>query len=371
MKGGAKVGVLQVRLYRPFPIARLLEALPASVRTIAVLDRTKEPGATGEPLYLDVVTALAEGVARGTRATMPRVVGGRYGLSSKEFTPAMVKAVFDEIDTAQPRTGFTVGITDDVNGTSLDVDETFTTEPDDVFRAVFYGLGADGTVGANKNTIKIIGEDPDVHVQAYFVYDSKKSGSQTVSHLRFGPRPIRSTYLVREAQFIGCHQFQFIEKVDVLALAAKGATLLLNSPHDASQVWDYLPRPVQDRIVERRMAVWVIDANKVARAVGLGSHTNSVLQTCFFAVSGVLPREKAIEKIKKAIAKTYRSKGKDVVRKNFEAVDRTIEALTSRRGAGHGHGLAEDAPHRGGRRTGVRPRAWCPRSWPGAAIGCR
>ncbi|AMY10868.1 Pyruvate-flavodoxin oxidoreductase [Luteitalea pratensis] len=327
VKGGAKVGVLQVRLYRPFPIARLLEALPARVRTIAVLDRTKEPGATGEPLYLDVVTALAEGVARGTRATMPRVVGGRYGLSSKEFTPAMVKAVFDAIDTAQPRTGFTVGITDDVNGTSLDVDETFTTEPDDVFRAVFYGLGADGTVGANKNTIKIIGEDPDVHVQAYFVYDSKKSGSQTVSHLRFGPRPIRSTYLVGEAQFIGCHQFQFIEKVDVLALAAKGATLLLNSPHDASQVWDYLPRPVQDRIVERRMAVWVIDANKVARTVGLGSHTNSVLQTCFFAVSGVLPRERAIEKIKKAIAKTYRSKGKDVVRKNFEAVDRTIEAL--------------------------------------------
>ena len=222
--------MLQVRLYRPFPIARLLEALPASVRTIAVLDRTKEPGATGEPLYLDVVTALAEGVARGARATMPRVVGGRYGLSSKEFTPAMVKAVFDELDAAQPRTGFTVGITDDVNGTSLDVDETFTTEHDDVFRAVFYGLGADGTVGANKNTIKIIGEDPDVHVQAYFVYDSKKSGSQTVSHLRFGPRPIQSTYLVREAQFIGCHQFQFIEKVDVLALAAPGRDAAAQQP---------------------------------------------------------------------------------------------------------------------------------------------
>jgi pyruvate-ferredoxin/flavodoxin oxidoreductase len=324
---GAKVGVLHLRLYRPFPAPRVLEALPASVRTIAVLDRTKEPGANGEPLYLDVVAALADGAARGRRPTMPRVVGGRYGLSSKEFTPAMVAAVFDEIARPQPRSGFTVGITDDVNGTSLAVDDTFTTEHEDVFRAVFYGLGADGTVGANKNTIKIIGEDPDVHVQAYFVYDSKKSGSQTVSHLRFGPRPIQSTYLVREAQFIGCHQFQFIEKVDVLTLAAKGATLLLNSVHDAATVWEYLPREVQDRIVERGMSVWVIDANKVARAVGLGGHTNSVLQTCFFAVSGVLPRERAIEKIKKAIEKTYRSKGAEVVRKNFEAVDRTIEAL--------------------------------------------
>ena len=324
---GEKVGLLQVRLYRPFPVARLLEALPASVQTVAVLDRTKEPGANGEPLYLDVIATLADSVARGTRASMPRVVGGRYGLSSKEFTPAMVKAVFDHLETAHPRTGFTVGITDDVTGTSLPIDDTFTTEPDDVFRAVFHGLGADGTVGANKNTIKIIGEDPDVHVQAYFVYDSKKSGSQTVSHLRFGPRPIRSTYLVREAQFIGCHQFSFIEKVDVLALAARGSTLLLNSPHDAATVWDHLPRPVQERIVAQDMAVWVIDANKVARAVGLGSHTNSVLQTCFFAVSGVLPRDKAIEKIKKAIEKTYRSKGAEVVRKNFEAVDRTIEAL--------------------------------------------
>ncbi|BCS32022.1 pyruvate-flavodoxin oxidoreductase [Luteitalea sp. TBR-22] len=324
---GEKVGLLQIRLFRPFPAEAILAALPATVRAIAVLDRTKEPGANGEPLYQDVVTVLAEATAAGTRDRMPRVVGGRYGLSSKEFTPAMVKAVFDEIARPKPRSGFTVGITDDVNHTSLAVDDTFTTEHDDVFRAVFYGLGADGTVGANKNTIKIIGEDPDVHVQAYFVYDSKKSGSQTVSHLRFGPQPIRSTYLVREAQFIGCHQWGFIEKVDVLSLAAKGATLLLNSPHDASAVWDYLPRNVQERIVERGMAVWVIDANKVARAVGLGSHTNSVLQTCFFAVSGVLPRDKAIEKIKKAIEKTYRAKGPEVVRKNFEAVDRTIEAL--------------------------------------------
>ena len=324
---GESVGVLQVRLYRPFPTAALLAALRPSATAIAVLDRTKEPGASGEPLYQDVVTTLAEAVARGQRASMPRIVGGRYGLSSKEFTPAMVKAVFDEVASPAPRTSFTVGIDDDVTHGSLAVDESFATEPPSVFRAVFHGLGADGTVGANKNTIKIIGEDPDVHVQAYFVYDSKKSGSQTVSHLRFGPAPIRSTYLVREAQFIGCHQWAFIEKIDVLALAAPGATLLLNSPHAAEDVWEYLPRPVQERIVADRITVWVIDANKVARAVGLGSHTNSVLQTCFFAVSGVLPRDVAIAKIKKAIEKTYRSKGAEVVRKNFEAVDRTIEAL--------------------------------------------
>ena len=321
------VGVLQVRLYRPFPADVLVAALPASVQAVAVLDRTKEPGANGEPLYQDVVTALTEAVAQGTRATMPRVVGGRYGLSSKEFTPAMVKAVFDEIATPVPRRGFTVGIHDDVTHTSLTVDDTFTTEHADVFRAVFYGLGADGTVGANKNTIKIIGEDPDVHVQAYFVYDSKKSGSQTVSHLRFGPAPIRSSYLVRQAQFIGCHQWSFIEKIDVLALAAEGATLLNNSPYPADAVWDALPRTVQEQIVARRITVWVIDANKVARAVGLGAHTNSVLQTCFFAVSGVLPRGQAIEKIKKAIEKTYRAKGAEVVRKNFEAVDLTVDAL--------------------------------------------
>ncbi|MCC7181270.1 MAG: pyruvate:ferredoxin (flavodoxin) oxidoreductase [Acidobacteria bacterium] len=327
--GGERVGLLQVRLFRPFSAGHLLAALPSSVRAIAVLDRTKEPGATGEPLYQDVVAALAEGSAEGTlpMPSQPRVMGGRYGLSSKEFTPAMVKAVLDELSSSEPRNHFTVGITDDVSRTSLPVDASFATESADVFRAVFYGLGADGTVGANKNTIKIIGEDPNVHVQAYFVYDSKKSGSQTVSHLRFGPEPIRSTYLVRSAQFVGCHQFGFIEKIDVLGVAARGATLLLNSPYGPREVWDRLPRTVQDQIVAKAIRLWVIDADQVAREAGLGSRTNSVLQTCFFAVSGVLPRGQAIEKIKKAIEKTYRSKGAEVVRKNFDAVDRTLAAL--------------------------------------------
>ncbi len=326
---GERVGLLQVRLFRPFSLGHFLAALPRSVRAIAVLDRTKEPGATGEPLYQDVVAALAEGAAAGElpMAAMPRVVGGRYGLSSKEFTPAMVKSVLDELSSPAPRNHFTVGITDDVSHTSLAVDASFSTESDEVFRAVFYGLGADGTVGANKNTIKIIGEDADVHVQAYFVYDSKKSGSQTVSHLRFGPEPIRSTYLVRQAQFVGCHQFGFIEKIDVLGVAAHGATLLLNSPYGPREVWDHLPRPVQDQVLAKAIRLWVIDADQVAREAGLGSRTNSVLQTCFFAVSGVLPRGKAIEKIKKAIEKTYRSKGAEVVKKNFDAVDRTLAAL--------------------------------------------
>jgi pyruvate-ferredoxin/flavodoxin oxidoreductase len=323
---GEKVGMLQVRLFRPFSTAHLLAALPASVGAIAVLDRTKEPGATGEPLYQDVVAALAERAAAGG-PPMPRVVGGRYGLSSKEFTPAMAKAVLDELGAASPRNHFTVGITDDVTRTSLAVDPSFAPEPDDVFRAVFFGLGADGTVGANKNTIKIIGEDPAVHVQAYFVYDSKKSGSMTVSHLRFGPEPIRSTYLVTSAQFIGCHQFAFIEKLDVLGLAARRATLLLNSPFGPKDVWNHLPRRVQEQIIEKQIRLWVIDADHVAREVGLGSRANTVLQTCFFAVSGVLPRGQAIDRIKASIEKTYKKKGKEVVRKNFEAVDRTLAAL--------------------------------------------
>ncbi|MGE3889865.1 MAG: pyruvate:ferredoxin (flavodoxin) oxidoreductase, partial [Vicinamibacterales bacterium] len=326
---GERVGLLQVRLFRPFSAGHFLAALPSSVRAIGVLDRTKEPGATGEPLYQDVVAALAEGASEGTlpMPSVPRVLGGRYGLSSKEFTPAMVKAVLDELSASEPRNHFTVGITDDVSKTSLRVDASFATESNDVFRAVFYGLGADGTVGANKNTIKIIGEDPKVHVQAYFVYDSKKSGSQTVSHLRFGPEPIRSTYLVRSAQFVGCHQFGFIEKIDVLGVAARGATLLLNSPYGPREVWDRLPRQVQDQILAKGIRLWVIDADQVAREAGLGSRTNSVLQTCFFAVSGVLPRGQAIEKIKKAIENTYRSKGAEVVGKNFDAVDRTLAAL--------------------------------------------
>ena len=324
--GGQRVGLLQVRLFRPFSPAHLLGALPASVRAIAVLDRTKEPGATGEPLYLDVVAALAERAAAGG-PPVPRVVGGRYGLSSKEFTPAMVKAVFDELAGAVPRNHFTVGITDDVSGTSLVVDRSFTTESDQVFRAVFFGLGSDGTVGANKNSIKIIGDDPSVHVQAYFVYDSKKSGSQTVSHLRFGPDPIRSTYLVSSAQFIGCHQFAFIERLDLLGLAAPGATLLLNCPWAPHAVWDRLPRAAQDAIIAKGLKVWTIDADRVAGDAGLGSRANTVLQTCFFAVSGVLPRDEAMARIKASIKKTYRAKGADVVRKNFEAVDSTLAAL--------------------------------------------
>jgi pyruvate-ferredoxin/flavodoxin oxidoreductase len=323
---GEHVGLLQVRLFRPFSASHLLAALPASVRAVAVLDRTKEPGATGEPLYQDIVAALAERAASGGPA-MPRAIGGRYGLSSKEFTPAMARAILDELATTAPRNHFTVGITDDVSGTSLSVDESFAPESDDVFRAVFFGLGADGTVGANKNTIKIIGEDPAVHVQAYFVYDSKKSGSMTVSHLRFGPEPIRSTYLVSSAQFVGCHQFAFIEKLDVLGLAAKRATLLLNSPFGPKEVWDRLPQRVQAQIVEKQIRLWVIDADRVAREAGLGSRANTVLQTCFFAVSGVLPRGQAIDRIKASIEKTYEKKGKEVVRKNFEAVDRTLAAL--------------------------------------------
>ncbi len=323
---GEQVGLLQVRLFRPFSATHLLAALPATVRAVAVLDRTKEPGAAGEPLYQDLVTALAERAA-GEGRPLPRIAGGRYGLSSKEFTPAMVRAVFDNLAAAAPRNHFTVGITDDVTGTSLTVDESFAPESADVFRAVFFGLGADGTVGANKNTIKIIGEDPAVHVQAYFVYDSKKSGSMTVSHLRFGPEPIRSTYLVTSAQFIGCHQFAFIEKIDVLGLAAPRATLLLNSPFGPAEVWGRLPRRVQAQIIEKQIRLWVIDADHVARESGLGSRANTVLQTCFFAVSGVLPRGQAIDRIKTSIEKTYRAKGKEVVRKNFEAVDRTLAAL--------------------------------------------
>jgi pyruvate-ferredoxin/flavodoxin oxidoreductase len=324
--GGQRVGLLQVRLYRPFSAEHLLAALPPTIKAVAVLDRTKEPGAGGEPLYQDVVTALAERAA-SDGGPLPRVIGGRYGLSSKEFTPAMARAVLDELAVAAPRAHFTVGITDDVTHASLAVDRSFATESADVFRAVFFGLGADGTVGANKNTIKIIGEDPKVHVQAYFVYDSKKSGSMTVSHLRFGPEPIRSTYLVTSAQFIGCHQFAFIEKLDVLALAAPGATLLLNNPFDTKAVWHRLPRRVQEQILEKGIKLWVIDADRVAGEAGLGSRANTVLQTCFFAVSGVLPRGQALDRIKASIEKAYKRKGKDVVRKNFEAVDRTLAAL--------------------------------------------
>jgi pyruvate-ferredoxin/flavodoxin oxidoreductase len=326
---GERVGVLQVRLFRPFSTAHLLAALPRSARALAVLDRSKEPGALGEPLYVDVRTAFAEAEARGAFAggRAPRIVGGRFGLASKEFTPAMLKAVFDELGKPDPRHGFTLGIDDDVSGTSLAWDRTFSTEPESVRRAVFFGLGADGTVGANKNTIKILGEDEAVYAQGYFVYDSKKSGSQTVSHLRFGSAPIRSAYLVDEAHFVGCHQFGLLERIDVLSCAGPGATLLLNSPYAVDAVWDRLPRAVQEQIVARRLRVFVIDAGHVAEKLGLGGLTNTILQTCFFALSDVLPREEAIAKIKQAIRKTYQRKGDAVVRQNFDAVDQTLANL--------------------------------------------
>jgi pyruvate-ferredoxin/flavodoxin oxidoreductase len=322
---GERVGVLKVRLYRPFAVERFLAALPATVRALAVLDRTKEPGAVGDPLYQDVVAALRES-PDPARRDLP-VIAGRYGLSSKEFTPAMVKAALDELARPAPRRRFTLGIVDDVTHLSLAHDPEFRTEPPDVVRALFYGLGADGTVGANKNSIKIIGEDTPNYAQGYFVYDSKKSGSVTISHLRFGPRPIRSAYLVSQAGFVACHQFGLLEKLDVLEAAAPGATFLLNAPYGKEEVWDRLPLEVQRRIVERRLRFFLVDALKVARENGMGGRINTVMQTCFFAISGVLPRQQAIAHIKQAIEKTYGRKGAEVVRKNFEAVDATLAHL--------------------------------------------
>ena len=326
-EAGEKVGALFVRLYRPFPKEHLLAALPATVRKVAVLDRTKEPGSGGEPLFLDVSSAIGESVARGDREVMPVLIGGRYGLSSKEFTPAMAKAVYDELAKDRPRPRFTVGINDDVTHLSLDVDPDFQLLDPQTHRAVFYGLGSDGTVGANKNTIKIIGSDPGTYAQGYFVYDSKKSGSRTVSHLRFGPNPIQAPYLVTRSNFIGCHHWSILERVDVLEFAQPGATLLINSPYPADQVWEQLPRPMQDRIVELGISLHVIDASAVARAAGLGSRTNTVLQTCFFAISGIMPREEAIEKVKAAITKTYARKSMAIVQKNHEAVDASLAHL--------------------------------------------
>ena len=322
---GENVGVIQVHLFRPFAADRLLAAIPTTAKSIAVLDRTKEPGASGEPLYADVVNAYFE--ASEETGSMPRIIAGRYGLSSKEFNPGMVKAVFDELSAAKPKRHFTLGIIDDVAGTSLDFDRDLDIEPNDVHRAIFYGLGADGTVGANKNTIKIIGEDPKFYAQGYFLYDSKKSGSQTVSHLRFGPRPIRSPYLIKNAQFVACHQFNFIDRTDILRLAAPGGTFLLNSPYGPDEVWDQLPEIMQHQILNKKLRFFVIDASQVARAVGMGNRTNTIMQTCFFAISGVLPAEEAIGKIKKAIKKTYGKKGEEIVRKNFEAVDQTVANL--------------------------------------------
>ena len=324
---GEKVGVVQVRLYRPFPAQALVEALPAAVRQIGVLDRTKEPGSMGEPLYLDVVAALSEAHADGEREVMPRVSGGRYGLSSKEFTPGMVAGVFAELAREKPRRRFTVGIIDDVSKTSIDYDASLDIEPADTVRAVFFGLGSDGTVGANKNTIKILGGEENLNAQAYFVYDSKKSGSQTVSHLRFGPQPIRAPYLVHHASFVGCHQFGLLDQVDVLGRAAPGATLLLNCRHPPDEVWDALSRPVQEQILAKDIKVYAIDAARIAREVGLAGRINIVLQTCFFAISGVLPRDESIAKIKEAIEKTYGRRGPEVVEKNWAAVDQALAGL--------------------------------------------
>jgi pyruvate-ferredoxin/flavodoxin oxidoreductase len=321
---GEKVGVLKVRLYRPFSSEHFLAALPPTVRTLAVLDRTKEPGSVGEPLYLDVMATVSAAAAPG-RA--PRIVGGRYGLGSKEFTPAMVKGIFDEMTTARPQSRFTIGIHDDVTHTSLAYDTSFSTEEPTTVRAVFYGLGADGTVGANKNSIKIIGEETDNYAQGYFVYDSKKSGSVTVSHLRFGPRPIRSTYLISRATFVACHQFSFLERLDVLRLAEPGAVFLLNSAFGPEEVWDRLPHAVQAQIIAKRLRLFVIDGNRVAREAGMGGRVNTVMQTCFFAISGVLPRVEAIAAIKHSIEKTYGKRGEAVVRKNWAAVDSALEHL--------------------------------------------
>ncbi|HXH96684.1 MAG TPA: pyruvate:ferredoxin (flavodoxin) oxidoreductase, partial [Gaiellaceae bacterium] len=325
--GGERVGVLRVRLYRPFPAAELVRALPESARAIAVLDRTKEPGSQGEPLYLDTVAALTEAHEDGRLATLPTVIGGRYGLSSKEFTPGMVAGVFDELARERPRRRFTIGIKDDVSGTSLPYDPALDIEPPETTRAVFFGLGSDGTVGANKNTIKILGSEADLHAQGYFVYDSKKSGSQTVSHLRFGPRPIRAPYLVRQASFVGCHQLGLLDRTDVLGPAAPGATLLLNCPQPPDEVWTALSRPVQEQIVAKQIDLYAIDAGRIAREVGLAGRTNVVLQTCFFALSGVLPRDEAIDKIKAAVEKTYARRGAEVVRRNQAAVDRALDGL--------------------------------------------
>jgi pyruvate-ferredoxin/flavodoxin oxidoreductase len=325
---GEKVGVVAVRLYRPFSVEHFIGTLPKSVERIAVLDRTKEPGAIGDPLYLDVIAALREAEdLEKLPFAMPRVIAGRYGLSSKEFSPAMVKAIFDELEAKKPRRRFTIGIVDDVTHRSLQYDPEFDIEPDDVVRAVFFGLGADGTVGANKNSIKIIGEETDFYVQGYFVYDSKKSGAVTISHLRFGPRPIRSTYLIRNAGFVACHQFNFLERMNVLDYARPGAVVLLNSPHAAADVWEKLPRSAQEQMIEKQVKLYVIDGSSVAIKTGMGGRVNTIMQTCFFALSGVLPREEAIAKIKQSIEKSYEKKGDEVVRRNWAAVDQTLENL--------------------------------------------
>jgi len=332
LESGEKVGMLRVRLFRPFSSKHLIEALPATVRKIAVLDRNKEPGANGEALYKDIISALAEYVSTGGDKFqgLPRIVGGRYGLSSKEFTPGMIKAVFDELNKDTPKNGFTVGIIDDVSHTSLDWDENFyTTATEALTQCVFYGLGSDGTVSANKNSIKIIGEGTELYTQGYFVYDSKKSGAVTVSHLRFGPNYIRSTYLIgdNQAHFVACHQPVFLERYDMLDKAKENGIFLLNSATPADQVWATLPRKMQQQLIDKKLAFYVIDAYKVANESGMGRRINTIMQTCFFAISGILAREEAIGQIKKAVEKTYGKKGQKVVERNFQAIDATLAKL--------------------------------------------
>ena len=328
---GEKVGVVKVRLYRPFDTKRFVEVLPESVKAIAVLDRTKEPGSTGEPLYLDVVNAVYEEwrhrEKENTLSPYPKIIGGRYGLSSKEFTPAMIKGIFDNLAAVESKNHFTVGINDDVTHTSLNYDPEFSLESDDVVRAIFYGLGSDGTVGANKNSIKIIGEETNNYAQGYFVYDSKKSGSVTISHLRFGAQPIRSPYLISKANFVACHQPGFLDRFDLLERIVPGGTFLLNTPYSPQGIWEHLSKTLQEQIVNKHLKFYVIDAHQVARASGMGGRINTVMQVCFFAVSGVLPREEAIAKIKRSIEKTYSKKGDEIVQMNLNAVDRTLEHL--------------------------------------------
>lgn len=325
---GYKVGLVKVHLYRPFPTKSFLKALPESVKTVSVLDRTKESGSIGEPLYLDVVATLTQAFANGEIKAMPRIVGGRYGLSSKEFTPGMVKAVYDNGAAAKPLNGFSVGIEDDVTHKSLPFSDDIDTEGKDVVRAVFFGLGADGTVGANKNSIKIIAEDAGKYGQGYFVYDSRKSGSMTTSHLRFSDNPIKAAYLINKADFVACHQFPFMSKVDILKIAKPGATFLLNAPYDGQEVWKHLPREVQQQIIDKKINFYSINAIDVARKTGMGQRINTIMQTCFFAISNILPKDEAIAQIKNAIKKTYSKKGDAIVQKNFAAVDATLEHLT-------------------------------------------
>ena len=326
---GEKTGLIKCRLFRPFGMQQFIETLPVTVKAISVLDRTKEPGSTGEPLYNDVLAALHENRTEGWKsfADEPKVTGGRYGLSSKEFTPAMVSRIFDELKADKPKNHFTIGIHDDITHTSLDFSTNGWDTDKDVFEGLFYGLGADGTVSANKNSIKIIGDNTDYFAQGYFVYDSKKSGATTVSHLRFGPNPIRSAYLINKAQFVACHQFQFLERLDMLDKARKGATFLLNAPYSPDQVWDNIPRKVQEQIIEKELKFYAIDAYKVARENGMGNRINTVMQTCFFAISDILPKEKAILLIKDAIKKAYGSKGEKILQSNYAAVDNSVDNL--------------------------------------------